>query len=83
MLDLHKTLLRNVYEKKIDTQVNMVSQSWDGKRLYFTSSVLGNWDKKGVDDSQYLKAYNWDGVKLMDDFSVDFNIWGIFGLWCR
>ena len=69
--DPHKP--SQVYEKKIDTQVNMVSQSWDGKRLYFTSSVLGNWDKKGVDDSQYLKAYNWDGVKLMDDFSVDFN----------
>ena len=51
----------------------MVSQSWDGKRVYFTSSVLRNWDKKGADNSQYMKAYNWDGKRLIDDFSVDFN----------
>ena len=69
--DPHKPF--QIYEKKIDTQVNMVSQSWDGKRVYFTSSVLRNWDKKGADDSQYLKAYNWDGKRLIDDFSVDFN----------
>jgi selenium-binding protein 1 len=67
----HKPI--QTYEKKIDTQVNMVSQSWDGKRLYFTSSVLGNWDKKGADDSQYVKAYNWDGKNLIPDFAVDFN----------
>jgi hypothetical protein len=23
----------------------MVSESWDGKRVYFTSSLLANWDK--------------------------------------
>ena len=33
-----------VYEHKIGPQVNMVSQSWDGKRLYFTTSLLANWD---------------------------------------
>ena len=37
-----------VYEKRIGSQVNMVSQSWDGKRFYFTSSLLANWDKKVV-----------------------------------
>ena len=29
-------------------QVNMVSQSWDGKRVYFTSSLLANWDGIGA-----------------------------------
>ena len=61
-----------IYEKTIDRQVNMVSQSWDGDRVYFTSSLLANWDKKGNDDVQYLKAYQWDGKKLHDDFALDF-----------
>ena len=57
---------------KIGSQVNMVSQSWDGKRLYFTSSLLGNWDKKGEADEQFLKMYNWDGENLDLVFEVDF-----------
>ncbi|PLX37181.1 MAG: selenium-binding protein [Hyphomicrobiales bacterium] len=61
-----------IYEKKIAAQVNMVSQSWDGKRVYFTSSLLANWDKKGDDNEQYLKAYKWDGKELTEDFSIDF-----------
>ena len=35
----------------------MVSQSWDGKRVYFTSSLLANWDKKGADNEQFLRSY--------------------------
>jgi len=61
-----------VYEKKIGPQVNMVSQSWDGERLYFTSSLLGNWDGAGGDDAQFLKAYDWDGKQLSPTFEVDF-----------
>lgn len=61
-----------VYEKKIGSQLNMVSQSWDGKRVYFTSSLLANWDKKGKDDEQFLKAYDWDGKELTHKFTVDF-----------
>ena len=61
-----------IYEKTIASQVNMVSQSWDGKRLYYTSSLLANWDKKGADDEQYLKAYTWDGNELTLDFEIDF-----------
>lgn len=61
-----------IYEKKIGSQLNMVSQSWDGKRIYFTSSLLANWDKKGKDDEQFLKGYDWDGKKLVNKFSVDF-----------
>ncbi len=63
---------KQVYEQKIASQVNMVSQSWDGKRVYYTSSLLANWDKKGADDQQYLKAYTWNGSKLVSDFELDF-----------
>ena len=61
-----------IYDKKIGPQVNMVSQSWDGKRVYFTTSLLANWDKKGADDEQFLKAYDWDGKDLVEKFEVDF-----------
>jgi selenium-binding protein 1 len=63
---------KQVYEQVIGRQINMVSQSWDGKRVYFTSSLLANWDKKGDDDEQFLKAYRWDGKRLEPIFQVDF-----------
>ena len=63
---------KQVYEKVIGKQLNMVSQSWDGKRAYFTSSLLTNWDKKAENDEQFLKAYDWDGRKLTHRFSIDF-----------
>ena len=61
-----------VYEKVIGKQLNMVSQSWDGDRLYFTSSLLANWDKTGQDNEQFLKAYDWDGDQLTERFAIDF-----------
>ena len=63
---------KQVYEKKIGSQVNMVSSSWDGKRLYYTSSLLANWDKKGADNEQFFKAYHWDGKELKEQFAIDF-----------
>jgi len=63
---------KQVYEKVIGRQVNMASESWDGKRVYYTSSLLSNWDKKGEDNEQYLKAYEWDGKSLIEKFSIDF-----------
>ncbi len=63
---------KQVYEKKIGTQVNMVSSSWDGKRIYYTSSLLANWDKKGVDNEQFFKSYTWDGKELKEQFAIDF-----------
>jgi selenium-binding protein 1 len=66
-----------VHEQKIGSQLNMVSQTWDGKRVYFTSSLLANWDKKGKDNEQYLKAYSWDGKKLSPLFGVDFTKEGL------
>ena len=62
-----------IYEKKTGAQVNMVSQSWDGKRVYITTSLLANWDKKGADNEQFLKAYDWNGKELVEKFEVDFN----------
>jgi selenium-binding protein 1 len=61
-----------VYEKKIGAQVNMVSQSWDGKRLYFTTSLLANWDGTAGEDPQFLKAFGWDGKELTPAFEIDF-----------
>jgi selenium-binding protein 1 len=61
-----------VYEKHIGAQVNMVSSSWDGKRLYYTSSLLANWDKKGKDNEQFFKAYAWNGKELTPKFAIDF-----------
>ena len=64
---------KEVYSKHTGKQVNMVSQSWDGKRVYLTSSLLANWDKKGADDDQFLRAFDWDGKDLTLRFEVDFN----------
>jgi len=65
---------KEVFSEKIGDQVNMLSQSWDGSRVYFTSSLLGNWDKKSgkAGDVQYFKAYDWDGERLTQKFSIDF-----------
>lgn len=64
---------KQILEQKIGAQVNMVSSSWDGKRLYYTSSLLANWDKKGQDNEQFFKAYHWDGKELKQQFAIDFN----------
>jgi methanethiol oxidase len=63
---------RQTYEMVTGKQVNMVSQSWDGKRVYITSSLLANWDKKGENDEQKLRAFKWDGKALTPAFEVDF-----------
>lgn len=63
---------KQTYEIVSGKQVNMVSQSWDGKRVYLTSSLLANWDKKGADDDQFLRAYAWDGKQLTKTFELDF-----------
>jgi methanethiol oxidase len=52
--------------------VNMVSQSWDGTRVYITSSLLSKWDKKGKDNEQFLRAFHWDGHELTPAFEIDF-----------
>jgi methanethiol oxidase len=63
---------KQVYEKHTGSQVNMVSQSWDGKRVYITTSLLANWDKKGADDQQFLKLFHWDGKELKEQWAIDF-----------
>lgn len=64
---------KQTYSKVTGKQVNMVSQSWDGKRVYITSSLLANWDKKGEADEQFLRAFHWDGKELSLAFEVDFH----------
>ncbi len=64
---------QQTYSKHTGAQVNMVSQSWDGTRVYVTSSLLSKWDKKGKDNEQFLRAYHWDGHELTAAFEIDFS----------
>ena len=66
------TAPKETYAKVTGKQVNMISQSWDGKRLYITSSLLANWDKGGTDNEQFLRGFTWDGKELKPAFEVDF-----------
>ena len=68
---------KQIYEETIGSQINMVSQSWDGERVYFSSSLLGNWDKQGEDDQQYVKLYHWNGEQLEHKWTVDFYAEGL------
>ena len=63
---------RQTYAKKTGAQVNMISQSWDGKRVYVSSSLLANWDKAGKDNEQFVKLFAWDGKALNEQWKVDF-----------
>jgi len=63
---------KETYHLHTGAQVNMVSQSWDGKRVYITSSLLSLWDKGPPDNEQFLRAFNWDGHALTPTFAVDF-----------
>jgi selenium-binding protein 1 len=63
---------RQTYAKKTGSQVNMISQSWDGKRVYVSSSLLANWDKSGRDNEQFVKLFAWDGKELSERWKVDF-----------
>jgi methanethiol oxidase len=63
---------KQTYEKHTGRQVNMISQSWDGQRVYITSSLLANWDKAGADNEQFLRGFSWDGRELKPAFEVDF-----------
>jgi selenium-binding protein 1 len=59
-----------IQEVKLGDQANMVSTSWDGKRVYATTSLLSKWDKPG---DQWLKAFAWEDGKLVAKFTTDFN----------
>ena len=63
---------KETYQLKTGSQVNMVSQSWDGKRVYLTTSLLSHWDKTGADNEQVLRGFRWDGHVLTPTFAVDF-----------
>ncbi len=61
-----------IHERKIGSHLNRVSPSRDGKRIYFTSSLLANWDKPGQENEQFLKAFSWNGKTLTPTFEIDF-----------
>jgi methanethiol oxidase len=63
---------KQTYERVTGKQVNMISQSWDGKRVYITSSLLANWDKGGADNEQFIRGFAWDGKELKPAFEIDF-----------
>ena len=63
---------KQTYSKVTGKQINMISQSWDGKRVYIASSLLENWDKGGADNEQFVRAFDWDGKELKPAFEVDF-----------
>ena len=63
---------KETFRQHTGSQVNMISQSWDGKRIYITSSLLALWDKKGADNEQFLRAFDWDGRALKPTFAIDF-----------
>jgi methanethiol oxidase len=63
---------QQTYARQTGKQVNMISQSWDGKRVYITSSLLEKWDKGGADNEQFLRAFSWNGKELQPAFEVDF-----------
>jgi len=63
---------KQTYERVTGKQVNMISQSWDGKRVYVTSSLLANWDKGGADNEQFIRGFTWNGKELKPAFEIDF-----------
>lgn len=62
-----------IEQVKLGEMANMVSSSWDGKRLYATNSLLSQWDKPG---DNWLKAFAWENGKLVPKFTTDFNAVG-------
>jgi selenium-binding protein 1 len=58
-----------IHQVKLGEQANMVSTSWDGKRIYATSSLLSQWDKPG---DHWLKGMAWEDGKLVPKFTTDF-----------
>jgi selenium-binding protein 1 len=58
-----------VEQVKLGEMANMVSSSWDGKRLYATNSLLSQWDKPS---DYWLKAFAWEDGKLVAKFTTDF-----------
>lgn len=58
-----------IHQVKLGEQANMISTSWDGMRIYATSSLLSRWDKPG---DHWLKGFAWEGGQLVPKFTTDF-----------
>ena len=59
-----------IHQVTLGEQANMVSTSWDGQRVYSTSSLLSKWDKPG---DHWLKGFAWQGDQLVEKFTTDFS----------
>jgi methanethiol oxidase len=62
-----------IHQVKLGEQANMVSTSWDGMRVYATTSLLSKWDKPG---DHWLKAFAWENGQLVPKFTTDFSTVG-------
>jgi methanethiol oxidase len=58
-----------IHQVKLGEQANMISTSWDGMRIYATTSLLSRWDKPG---DHWLKGFAWEGDQLVAKFTTDF-----------
>lgn len=66
-----------VREQRIGSQLGAVSQSWDGRRVYFTSSFFHRWDREREAEARFVKAFSWDGDDLEPLFELDFGAQGL------
>ncbi len=57
---------------KVGESANMISQSWDGRRLYVTNSLLSRWDKPGPFFMKRILVADDGNLSLDPDVSVDF-----------
>lgn len=57
---------------KVGDSANMISQSWDGRRLYVTNSLLSRWDKPGPFFMKRILVADDGGLSLDPAVSIDF-----------
>jgi selenium-binding protein 1 len=57
---------------KLGESANMISQSWDGRRLYVTNSLLSRWDKPGPFWMKKISVAADGSLALDPAVSVDF-----------
>jgi selenium-binding protein 1 len=64
-------------EQKIGSTLARISQSWDGKRLYFTSCLFESWNAPDGQAEYFLKVFAWDNEELEPLFALDFEALGL------
>jgi len=59
-----------IEQVKLGEMANMVSESWDGKRIYATNSLLSQWDKPGLLAQGVRLGGRQAGPKFTTDFTA-------------